>query len=291
MTTNQVQALKLGQGCYVFFLNAQGRILGDANLFCFEDHLLLDTEPETRQKLAEHLDRYIIADDVTLEDVTGTTAAIAIVGAQAETVLSALGAAVPIDKHAWTWWGSRVIARVSSTGRGTELDGFCIFAPAEEKATLLAELADIPEATADDARTVRIENGRPRYGEEITERYLVQETGQLDAVNFNKGCYLGQEIVERVRSRAQIHRVLSRLEIDTAEVPAAGTKLKFGEADAAEIVSAAYSPALGKVVAMAYVRVPHNQPGTELSLSPGTELSPGPGPDRSLGSVPAHVIG
>ena len=56
-----------------------------------------------------------------------------------------------------------------------------------------------PEATADDARTVRIEHGRPRYGEEITERYLVQETGQLHAVNFNKGCYLGQEIVERVR--------------------------------------------------------------------------------------------
>ena len=132
----------------------------------------------------------------------------------------------------------------------------------------MAALAGLPEATAEDARTVRIEHGRPRYGEEITERYLVQETGQMQAVNFTKGCYLGQEIVERVRSRAQIHRVLCSLEIDTAEAPAAGTKLtsKSEPTAAAEIASAVFSPALGKVVALAYVRVPHNEPGTELFL-------------------------
>jgi folate-binding protein YgfZ len=263
MTTNQVQGLLPGQGCYLFFLNAQGRILGDANLFCFEDYLLLDTEPETRQKIFEHLDRYIIADDVTLEDVTETTAAVAVEGPQAATVFSALGVEVlPVDPYSWASWGSRTIARVSTTGP----DGFCIFTPATEEASLLAQLAGIPEATPDDARTVRIEHGRPRYGEEITERYLVQETGQLQAVNFSKGCYLGQEIVERVRSRAQIHRVLQRIEIDTLEVPSAGTKLKSGDADAAEIASAVYSPALGKVAAMAYVRVQFAEPGTELSL-------------------------
>jgi folate-binding Fe-S cluster repair protein YgfZ len=87
----------------------------------------------------------------------------------------------------------------------------------------------------------------------------------LQAVNFSKGCYLGQEIVERVRSRAQIHRLLHRLEIDTAEVPPAGTKLTSGAAEAAEIASAVYSPALGKVAAMAYVRVQFAKPGTELS--------------------------
>lgn len=102
MTTNQVQSLRPGQGCYLFFLNAQGRILGDANLFCFEDHLLLDTEPETRQKIFEHLDRYIIADDVTLEDETETTAAIAVEGPQAEAVLRAFGADVPSEPHSWT---------------------------------------------------------------------------------------------------------------------------------------------------------------------------------------------
>jgi folate-binding protein YgfZ len=261
MATNQVQSLQPGQGCYLFFLNAQGRILGDANVFCFADHLLLDTEPETRQKLLEHLDRYIIADDVTIEDVTETTAAIAVEGPQAEAVVASLAMGVPETAGSWTSWGSRTIARVSSTGSA----GFCIFAPAGEKASLLAQLTGIPQATPDDARTVRIEHGRPRYGEEITERYLVQETGQLQAVNFSKGCYLGQEIVERVRSRAQIHRLLHRIEIDTAEIPAAGTKLTSGDAEAAEIASAAYSPGLGKVAAMAYVRVQFAKPGTELS--------------------------
>jgi folate-binding protein YgfZ len=126
--------------------------------------------------------------------------------------------------------------------------------------------AGIPNATPEEARIVRLEHGRPRYGEEITERYLVQETGQLHAVSFHKGCYLGQEIVERVRSRAQIHRVLRRLEIATADPPAAGIKLKSGDADAAEIASAAFSPALGKTVALAYVRTQFAEPGTKLLI-------------------------
>ncbi|HEY1754627.1 MAG TPA: glycine cleavage T C-terminal barrel domain-containing protein [Bryobacteraceae bacterium] len=270
MTTNQVQSLRPGQGCYVFFLNAQGRILGDANIFCFADHLLLDTEPETRQKLSEHLDRYIIADDVTVEDVTGTTAAIAVEGPQAEAVLAALGAEIPahspLEPLPWASWGERTVARVSSTGS----PGFCIFTAAGDKPAFLTQLAGatkdgLMEATPDDARTVRIEHGHPRYGEEITERYLVQETGQLQAVNFNKGCYLGQEIVERVRSRAQIHRLLHGIEIDTSEVPAVGARLTSGEADAGEIVSAVYSPAMERVAAMAYVRIQFDKPGTELS--------------------------
>src|ERR1700685_755691 len=72
MTTNHIQQLEPGQGCYAFFLSAQGRILADVNIFCRPDHFLLDTEPETATKLFEHIDRYIIADDVTLEDLTGS---------------------------------------------------------------------------------------------------------------------------------------------------------------------------------------------------------------------------
>jgi aminomethyltransferase len=144
-----------------------------------------------------------------------------------------------------------------------------MFLPAAEKAALLAELdsAGAVPASPEEARVVRIEHGRPRYGEEITERYLVQETGQMQAVNFHKGCYLGQEIVERVRSRAQIHRVLMRVEIESTEVPAAGVKLKAGDADAAEIASAVFSPALGKAVALAYVRTQYAEPGTKLMFN------------------------
>ncbi|HTD44402.1 MAG TPA: glycine cleavage T C-terminal barrel domain-containing protein [Bryobacteraceae bacterium] len=262
MTTQQVEQMKPGEGAYAFFLNAQGRILGDVNLFCFEEYFLLDTEPETRQKLFEHLDRYIIADDVTLEDLTEEMATIAIEGPQAASVLEKLGAPIPETPYQTRAWGDRIVARVSSTGS----EGFFVFLPASGRPELTGQLGGVREASADDARRVRIEHGHPRYGEEITERYLVQETGQAHAVNFTKGCYLGQEIVERVRSRAQIHRVLRRLEINALEPPAAGTKLTSGGADAAEIASSAFSPALAKVVALAYVRVQFAEPGTELRL-------------------------
>jgi folate-binding protein YgfZ len=264
MSTNHVQQLQPGGGCYAFFLNAQGRILSDVNLFCFEDHFLLDTEPETRHKLFEHLDRYIIADDVTLSDETDRIATIALEGPQAADVLAKLAAPIPETLYSTASWDESTIARVDSTGSG----GFFLFIPVADRPRVseLLESAGAIAATPSDAAIVRIENGRPRYGEEITERFLVQETGQLQAVHFSKGCYLGQEIVERVRSRAQIHRILRHLEIDSSEVPAAGTKLKSDGNDAAEIVSAAFSPALGKVVAMAYVRTPHSEPGTELTL-------------------------
>jgi len=264
MTTNHLERLKPGEGCYAFFLNAQGRILGDVNLLCFEDHFLLDTEPETRRKLFEHLDRYIIADDVTIEDVTDQIATIAVEGPASASVLEKAGAPAPETAYSTAAWGDATIARWNSTGS----IGYFVFVPASRKdefIELLSAAGAIP-ASPDDARTVRLENGRPRYGDEITERFLVQETGQLHAVHFSKGCYLGQEIVERVRSRAQIHRVLRRLEIDTADPPAAGVKLKSGDADAAEIVSAAFSPALQRTVALAYVRTPFAEPGTELSL-------------------------
>jgi len=264
MTTQDVQALTPGRGCYAFFLNAQGRILGDANIFCREDSFLLDTEPETRQKLYDHIDRYIIADDVTLEDVTGEMATIAIEGPQSAAVLERLGAPVPDADYATRSWSGSIVARVSSTGAG----GYSIFLLPIKKAELIGALAaaGLAEGNPNDARMVRIEHGKPRYGEEITERYLVQETAQINAVSFSKGCYLGQEIVERVRSRAQIHRVLRRLAIDANEPPPAGTRLKSGDADSAEIASAIFSPALGKVAALAYVRTQFAEPGTEMRL-------------------------
>src|SRR5580692_9770920 len=83
MTTNHVQQMKPGDGIYVFFLNAQGRILADACILCFEEHFLLDTAPETRQVVYEHLDNYIIADDVTLEDITEQTFSFGLEGPKA----------------------------------------------------------------------------------------------------------------------------------------------------------------------------------------------------------------
>jgi folate-binding protein YgfZ len=266
MCTQNIADMKPGEGAYAFFLNAQGRILSDANIFCFEDHFLLDTEPEMARSLFEHIDRYIIADDVTLTDETAQTATISIEGPQAERVLRDLGAAIPDGDHRTAMWDGVIVAQVSSTGAPGYFLFVSLVSNAAAKDGLVAKLGAVPEANAAEARVARIENGLPRFGEEITDRYLVQETAQMRAVHLSKGCYLGQEIVERVRSRGQVHRLLRKLELDTAEPPAAGTKLTAGGADAAEIASSAISPATGKAVALAYVRAPFAEPGTVIEM-------------------------
>jgi folate-binding protein YgfZ len=252
MTTNHIQQLTPGTGCYAFFLNDKGRILSDANILSRPDHFLLDLEPEAREKIYQHLDHFIIADDVTLEDATGELATLAVEGPKAAEVLLAAGAPIPDADYSTIEWGSRVIARLNSTGS----PGFFIFAPMSEKSELIAQIeaAGAVAADAEAFRVVRLEHGKARYGEDISERFLAQEANQPHALHFSKGCYLGQEIVERVRSRGQVHRVLKPLVLDAKTPPEAGEKLQNGDANIAEITSAAYSPAFDKVVALAYVR-------------------------------------
>jgi folate-binding protein YgfZ len=271
MCTNQILDLGPGDGVYTFFLNAQGRILADAYVFNLDQTLLLDTEPETAARLREHLDKYIIADDAALEDETAQWAKIGLEGPEALEAGAQLGIPVPPKRYRLqTFDSGGFVANVASAGA----QGLRIFLPCQEKAALVERLANagIPEANPSEARVVRLELGKPRYGEDITERYLVQETGQQDAVHSNKGCYLGQEIVERVRSRGQVHRVLSPVRIRANQPPPAGTKLVVDGKDAAEITSAAYSPALGETVALAYVRMEAVQHRPELTIS-GTEPS------------------
>lgn len=260
MSTNNIQALTPGQGCYALFLNAQGRILADANVLCFEDHLLLDTAPDLLTKIHEHLDRYIIADDVTLENATPQLDSVALEGPSAAAVLTRLGAPVPQEPWSHVAWGAGTVQRTPQ--------GFNLIFPKRQTPDL-----GVPEANEEEARTVRIEQGRAVYGEEITERNLVQEAGLMHAISFTKGCYLGQEIVERVRSRGQVHKQLSALELDTDDPPAPGTKLTAAGAEAGEIASAAYSPARGKTVALAYLR----NPLPEGELLAGTVSAQPPG--------------
>jgi aminomethyltransferase len=269
MTTNHIQQLTPGMGCYAFFLNDKGRVLADANVLCRPNYFLLDVEPETREPLYQHLDRYIIADDVTLEDATETIATIAVEGPQAAELMKRAGAPIPAAEYSsvdWSEvdWNESVVARLNSTGS----PGFFVFGPVAQKAALVSRLeaAGAEPADAEAARVVRLEHGKPRYGEDISDRFLAQEANQPHALHFSKGCYLGQEIVERVRSRGQIHRVLMPLVLDTQEPPAPGAKLQIDTASVAEITSAAYSPALDKVVALAYVRTEHARPHEQMML-------------------------
>jgi aminomethyltransferase len=127
-------------------------------------------------------------------------------------------------------------------------------------------LTGVPEADDEEARTVRMEHARARYGDDFSDKHLVQETGLLHAVHFRKGCYLGQEIVERVKSRGQVHKLLRLVELDTHDAPAIGAKLTSGGQEAGEVVSSAYSPALDKTLAMAYMRPPQADTGTAIEL-------------------------
>ena len=265
MSTQHINDLSAGTGAYAFFLSAQGRILADAYIYNLGESCLLDTEPELAEKLLQHLDRYIIADDAEVKDETAEWAAIGLEGPKSKESASSLGLPWPVLEYSSSGWENGFVVRVAETGA----HGLRIFVPRAELPTQAKKFgeAGIPQASEQEAQIVRLENGKARYGEDISERYLVQETEILHAVHSNKGCYLGQEIVERVRSRAQIHRHLRAIRIAGLIAPSAGTKLTVDGKDVAEITSAAYSPALSEVVGLAYVRSEATVGGISMTVA------------------------
>ena len=262
MTTNHVQDLKPGQGHYAFFLNAQGRVMADALIICGDDHLLIDLEPEVREKIYQHLDKFIIMDDVTLEDRTDATGEIAIEGPGAGAALERTGATLPDAPFCFTLWDDRFVVKVSATGQ----PGYRVILPADGKATLVSQLA-LPAATAAEARIVRLENGMPRYGEDISESQIAHETGLLHALHFSKGCYLGQEIVERVRSRGLVHKKLYALRLAGPDIPEQGAEIEASGQRVGRITSAVWSPALHSVAALGYLRIDVVEKGSLLTLA------------------------
>jgi aminomethyltransferase len=262
ITSNEVKKMAPGAGCYAFLLTAQGRIQADLHLFCFPDRFLVDTEPELRAKLPGLILKYKVADQVELEDVTDRTASLALEGPTAAAALAACGAPVSASDCAHAAWGDSTVARVSITGQ----PGYRLYGPLDRRPEWISQLesAGVRPATDEDARVVRIENGKPRYGDDIRDTSLPQETGQLHAVSFSKGCYLGQEIVERIRTQGHVNRRLVRLEVAASEPLPSGAPLTAQGAEAGEITSSVFSPRAGKVVALAFVRSQFADPGTAL---------------------------
>lgn len=253
MCTNNIQELMPGSGCYAFFLSSQGRILADANIFCMPDYLLLDTEAGTKQHIQDHLEKYIIADDVTLADFTPTTSTINIEGAQAEQIMAEMGGPATHVPWAFAEWGHKQVAHTNYTGA----PGYSIFVPDTETEGFVKELKKfgLSEADHSTVEVVRIENGHPRFGVDFSDANIPQETPLMDAVHFSKGCYLGQEIVERVRSRGHVNRTLTPIQLESSDVPEKGAKVQDNGKDVGEITSAAYSPRGGRTVGLAMLRV------------------------------------
>jgi folate-binding protein YgfZ len=270
MVTNMVNDLEPNTGAWNLVLNAQGRIQGDLMVWRENNEppqrpgpvagdpgeLKLEIASDQHDKLLAHLEHFIIMDDVELVALSSETA-IGLTGPETDAVLGRAGLPVlakPLTSTRVEWNGMDLrIAR----GHGVLGSHYALWVQTAGLSKLWKYLRAAGAAAVGSAslEAFRIAEGIPVYGVDMAERDLPQETGQMRALHFSKGCYLGQEIVERIRSRGNVHRHLRQLEL-FGGVPASGTELTSDGAVAGEIRSAAELPlAEGRrVFALAMIR-------------------------------------
>jgi len=253
MVTNSIQALAPGEGCYNFLLNAQGRILADCTIYREIDpaepaSFLIETATSQLETIRQHLDHFIIMDDVELTRTFEDKLGVLVLGPGA---LGTLDVAL--------MWPPPSIG----ISRPEGFDGSFILSISKDRYEVWTDswtvdwMGSIERKVSPEAlEALRLLEGRPLYGRDITEKYLPQETNQPQALHFNKGCYLGQEIVERIRSRGQVHRLLTPLTLTgnlPTEFPA---PLESDGKPVGEITSAALVPLPegNQLLALGYVR-------------------------------------
>ncbi len=276
--TNAVASLEAPAGRYAFLLTPQGRIVADVHVIVRREEIWLETAAVSVAAAMARLDRYLVADDVRLDDATQVWARFALEGPAARHILKiALG--VSLDLGPDGVFESDVdppylVAAYGWSGG----PGYQCFVPTETAAAFAAQvraagtsegLVDLDRATLEVAR---VEAGIPSSPGELDEGVLPAETGLLErAVSFTKGCYTGQEVVARMASRGRVaHRLVGvRFE---GTLPGSGAKLLSGERPVGDISSAVVSPAYGPI-GLAYVRVAHAEPGTELRVAGGGLLA------------------
>jgi folate-binding protein YgfZ len=263
IASNSLDGLAPGQGVYTFFLNPQGQIQSDARVFVAEEHVLLDCEPEVRERLQAHLESFIIMDDVTLEDVTNETFLIAVAGLKSAAAVAQFCDSLPTDGLSFSESKGLRVVRASLIGG----EGFWLSGRRELLEAVREQLraAGVIEGTDESFEIVRAENGVPRYGVDFSQKNIPHETQQLNAVSFTKGCYTGQEIVERVRSQGRVNRLLIGLRLDAPSRPA-NLEVRFGDRAVGAMTSAVFSPKLQKVVGFAIVRREAAIPGTLVTV-------------------------
>jgi aminomethyltransferase len=275
MVTNNIRDLAIGHGVYAFLLNPQGRILGDLYAYNRGDSITIDTDQAQSEKLLATFDHYIIMDDVEVSKLTDVTA-IGIAGPTARQILLAAGLEIPelepLQFVEITW---RDIQVTVARGDNASLESYEVWI-AKDMATALREAlinAGAKPVSANALELLRIAAGIPRYGQDIRERDLPQETEQQRALNFSKGCYVGQEIVERIRSRGAVHRMFTGFNIQ-GQLPALDTKIQSDGRDVGEITSTASLPAASgeRRVALGYIRREVGTPGKQFQLG-STQLS------------------
>jgi folate-binding protein YgfZ len=295
--SNDVKTLGEGRGTLALLLKPQGHILAELEIYALQDKLLVLSHASVRERTVATLDKFIIMDDVTLSDVTAQFGSLAIEGPCAGTVIAeACGLALEgFSEHA--------IAEVQIDGVACHLirhshfgfPGAEIVAPREHLALLWRNLQASVIAQHGAAigmravNSLRLEAGIPWFPDDFNDTVIPHEAAlEATHISFTKGCYTGQEIVERVRSRGQVNRRRVQLKFSVADPPAPLARLyaRASEAQSAEnkateaapveskevgiMTSSAFSPAANAAIGMAYVRREHNAPGTILDFTGGT---------------------
>ncbi len=271
--TSNVRDLAPGHGAIGLLLNPQGHILAEIETLALDDSIVGVSHASVRESTAATIEKFIIMDDVVFADETPSTGSVALAGPRAAEVLQRLSkvdiASLPERAHqeiSTSGIISRLVRRDFGRRAGAEL-----FAPREYLPALWKALAAaVAQAGGgpigfDAINSLRLEAGIPWFGYDFGESVIPHEAGLENShISYTKGCYTGQEIVERVRSRGQVNRRRVGLRFDEAALPVSGSKLLSGAAEVGHVTSAAHSFALGKNIGMGYVRREHSAPGSKL---------------------------
>jgi folate-binding protein YgfZ len=259
-------------------LNPQGHILGDLYAYNRGASITVDTDCSQLEKILATFDHYIIMDDVEVTNLSEQLTALGIAGPLAHATLISAGFAIsemqPLQVQSAKWRDEEctVVRGEDETNSTYEI----WIAPSSVKALWDALLAAGATPVGTEALELqRVVSGIPTYGVDIRERDLPQETEQARALNFSKGCYVGQEIVERIRSRGAVRRKFTGFIADGAAQIAAGTKVVVGEKEVGEITSASYLRSADKTIALGYIRREVGVPGRDVTVgtSPATVAS------------------
>ena len=284
--TNNVKDLMTGDGCYAALVTAKGRMQSDLNIYSLRDELLLDFEPGLSAGIAERFEKFIIADDVQVVDAAPHYGLLSVQGPKSADALNKLGLGIPLMEKL-LYFGSiseptlgEIYCMNQPRGTGA---GFDLFVPAASLAAVADKLIAAAKELGGRAcgwealEMARIEAGLPRFGADMDESNLAPEAGiESRAISYSKGCYIGQEIIARIRTYGQVAKSLRGLLLPDhlQTLPKKGDKLFLGDKEVGFVTSALASPAFGKNIALGYVRRESNQPGTELRLHSGNQDYP-----------------
>ena len=276
--TNNIKDLKPGHSCYAAITTNKGKLQSDLNVHCLADELLLDFEPGLAAKITERLEKFVVADDAQIVEVMPHYGLLSVQGPKAVLVVEALGIFPAAPEKSFEsvkasdgMLGDLYLVNLPRTGSG----GFDLFVPVAALGAVADKLIAAAKQIGGRAcgwnalELARIEAGIPRFGADMDETNLPQEAGiESRAVSYTKGCYIGQEVINRIRSFGQVSRALRGLHLPDAlpALPVRGDKIFHHDKEVGHITSAVASPSLRANIALGYVRKECNAIGTELTL-------------------------